>query len=75
MKIKLDQGAFLPESAHDADAGYDLRNMKYRSANLSEFDLHCEGMIGKGCVFHGIYIAKRRGRRVYEGVFTRANKR
>ena len=26
MKIKLDQGAFLPESAHDADAGYDLRS-------------------------------------------------
>lgn len=31
MKIKLDQGAFLPESAHDADAGYDLRNREIES--------------------------------------------
>lgn len=43
--------------------------MKYRSANLSEFALHCEGLIGKGYVFHDLYIATRRGRRVYEGVF------
>lgn len=49
--------------------------MKYRSANLSEFALHCEGLIGKGYVFHDLYIATRRGIRVYEGVFTRANKR
>lgn len=25
IKIKLDEGAFAPESAHTADAGYDLR--------------------------------------------------
>lgn len=25
IKIKLDEGAFAPESAHKADAGYDLR--------------------------------------------------
>lgn len=25
MKVKLDSGAFLPERAHEADAGYDLR--------------------------------------------------
>ena len=25
IKIKLDEGAFVPESAHEADAGYDLR--------------------------------------------------
>lgn len=25
MKIKLDDGAFMPERAHDTDAGYDLR--------------------------------------------------
>lgn len=25
LKVKLDDGAFPPESAHDADAGYDLR--------------------------------------------------
>lgn len=25
MKVKLDDGAFTPERAHDADAGYDLR--------------------------------------------------
>lgn len=43
--------------------------MKYRSANLSEFALHCEGLIGKGYVFHDLYIATRHGRRIYEGVF------
>ena len=26
MKIKLDAGAYLPERAHEADAGYDLRS-------------------------------------------------
>lgn len=26
MKIKLDPGAFMPERAHSADAGYDLRS-------------------------------------------------
>lgn len=26
MKIKLDPGAYMPERAHDADAGYDLRS-------------------------------------------------
>lgn len=26
MKVKLDPGAFVPERAHDADAGYDLRS-------------------------------------------------
>lgn len=25
LKVKLDKGAFAPESAHEADAGYDLR--------------------------------------------------
>lgn len=25
MKVKLDKGAYLPERAHDTDAGYDLR--------------------------------------------------
>lgn len=25
MKIKIDDGAFIPERAHDTDAGYDLR--------------------------------------------------
>lgn len=25
LKVKLDQGAFAPESAHEDDAGYDLR--------------------------------------------------
>lgn len=25
MKVKLDKGAFAPESAHKADAGYDIR--------------------------------------------------
>lgn len=28
MKIKLDPGAYLPERAHDLDAGYDLRSPK-----------------------------------------------
>lgn len=25
IKVKLDEGAFMPEKAHDADAGFDLR--------------------------------------------------
>jgi dUTPase len=25
LKVKLDKGSFAPESAHEADAGYDLR--------------------------------------------------
>lgn len=25
VKVKLDEGAYMPESAHDLDAGYDLR--------------------------------------------------
>lgn len=28
IKVKLDEGAFVPESAHQADAGYDLRTPK-----------------------------------------------
>ncbi len=28
MKIVLDEGAYLPEKAHEADAGYDLRTPK-----------------------------------------------
>ena len=28
MKIVLDEGAYLPEKAHEADAGYDLRTSK-----------------------------------------------
>lgn len=28
LKVKLDDGAFAPESAHDDDAGYDLRTPK-----------------------------------------------
>lgn len=43
--------------------------MKYRSANLSQFARYCEGLIGKGYVFHDLYIATRHGRRIYEGVF------
>ena len=25
MKVMLDEGAYMPERAHDLDAGYDLR--------------------------------------------------
>lgn len=28
MKVKLDKGAYMPERAHDLDAGYDLRAME-----------------------------------------------
>ena len=28
MKIKLDDGAFMPERAHDTDAGLDIRSME-----------------------------------------------
>lgn len=28
MKVKLDEGAFMPERAHDTDAGLDLKSME-----------------------------------------------
>ena len=31
IKFTLDKGAYKPENAHEADAGYDLRAMKYES--------------------------------------------
>lgn len=42
MKIKLDDGAFLPERAHDLDAGYDLRTPidAFVSATRTDFFLN-----------------------------------
>lgn len=36
MKIKLDSGAFMPELAHDTDAGYDLRARESRIVSARE---------------------------------------
>lgn len=33
MKVKLDPGAYMPERAHDADAGYDLRTPERKVIN------------------------------------------
>lgn len=51
MKVKLDEGAFMPERAHELDAGYDLRSP-------SDFVLH--GMVsnsaGMVSVDTGIHV-------------------
>lgn len=56
MKIKLDEGAYMPEKAHDLDAGYDLRSP-------SDFVLH--GMIehsaGMITVDTGVHIEIPKG--------------
>ena len=38
MKIKLDPGAYVPERAHIADAGLDLRSMETRYVSPGEFE-------------------------------------
>lgn len=38
MKIKLDPGAYVPERAHIADGGLDLRSMETRYVSPGEFE-------------------------------------
>lgn len=53
MKIKLDPGAYMPERAHNADAGYDLRSpVKHRlySGEAVVIDTGVHVQIPEGCV-------------------------
>ena len=53
MKIKLDPGAYVPERAHIADAGLDLRSMETRYVSPGEFESFDTGVhveIPKGYV-------------------------
>ena len=53
MKIKLDPGAYIPERAHIADAGLDLRSMETRYVSPGEFESFDTGVhveIPKGYV-------------------------
>jgi len=55
MKVMLDNGAYMPERAHDTDAGYDLRTPKRvvihrNSSETIDTGVHIEipaGMFGK----------------------------
>lgn len=51
MKVKLDDGAFAPESAHDEDAGYDLR---------TPIDCYIP-KLGCGTIDTGVHIAIPKG--------------
>lgn len=58
MKIKLDEGAFMPERAHKDDAGYDLKSpsdfvlqgMKANSAGMITVDTGVHALIKPGYV-------------------------
>lgn len=58
VKVKLDEGAYMPERAHDTDAGYDLRTpqdvvVKARTATIISNEIR-EG----SCVIDtGVHIA------------------
>lgn len=53
MKVLLDPGAYMPERAHEADAGYDLRSLENKwvfSGEYAVFDTHVHVMIPEGYV-------------------------
>lgn len=59
MKVKLDNGAFRPERAHDTDAGYDLKAVAGRKIDPYEckvFDTGVHVEIPRG--YCGILISK-----------------
>ena len=59
MKVKLDNGAYRPERAHDTDAGYDLRAIAGRKIDAYEakvFDTGVHVQIPHG--YCGLLISK-----------------
>ena len=53
MKVQLDEGAFLPERAHDTDAGYDLfsrEDREIRPKGYATFDTGVHFEIPRGYV-------------------------
>lgn len=65
MKIKLDPGAYMPEKAHEADAGYDLRTpMSVRvpaSRTKRQVGEHDLVEIGSASIDTGVHIKIPRG--------------
>ena len=51
MRIKLDEGAFMPERAHEDDAGYDIRTPF--SITVPPFTAH--NGPGKAVVYTGVH--------------------
>lgn len=62
MKVKLDDGAFLPERAHELDAGYDLRTPidAFVSATRTDFFLK-QTRIGSATIDTGIHVEIPKG--------------
>lgn len=58
MKIKLDEGAFMPERAHEMDAGYDLRSPS--DFVLQGCSAHVSG-VGMVTVDTGVHVEIPRG--------------
>lgn len=53
MKIKLDEGAYMPTRAHEADAGYDLYSpvdRELKAKGWTKIDTGCHFQIPKGYV-------------------------
>ena len=68
MKIKLDPGAYMPERAHDTDAGYDLRTpervvLHPRSSVVVDTGVHIWLPEGKCAV-----VISKSGLNVNEGI-------
>lgn len=59
MKVKLDPNAYLPERAHETDAGYDLRSRVNAWVSPGEHEMFDTGVhveIPQGCV--GLVLSK-----------------
>lgn len=55
MKIMLDEGAFMPERAHDLDAGYDIRTPVDAVINCTRTNIYGT-YIGHGTIDTGIHV-------------------
>lgn len=59
MKIKLDTGAYIPERAHETDAGYDLRSRETKTVKAGKsaaFDTGVHVELPKGTA--GLLVSK-----------------
>ena len=68
IKVMLDDGAYMPEKAHDADAGYDLRAMfdaELKPGGGAVFDTGVHVQIPEGCVG---YVQGRSGLNVNHSI-------
>lgn len=62
VKVKLDEGAYMPERAHDSDAGYDLRTPQDLCVPARKADLGSNAITeGSATVDTGVHIAIPRG--------------